>query len=533
MRSRLSINKLLKNDSLKFLLIILIIALVIRVVFTLGLVSCESQDDGLYLNYAYQLSKNYFSFPRYLLNETYANPAMIPQTRIGMILPTAIFFKLFGVNDRTATLFPLISSLLTIIVFYVFCDKILDNKKMGLTAALILAFFPLNVIYSTRIMTESSLILFTSLSFLLFFLGNKEKKNLYYFLSGLSLGIAYTITEFALTCFVFIMIYWIALDRKHIKKLFILLLGFIVIFGIESLYFYYNTGNPFYASIIVKKAHLQKMEVELNLNKPQSSFGPINFFYPNGYDFLFHTKKMFDFYSFSREIVRYVFFYFFVLISSFYIILFRKKQEYFLILWLIVFYLILEFGPTDVFLDFKNAKLNYFFIFKEYNISEKSENILTLPSILILSYFICNIKSRGMKYILLSFLIITFLIAIQKNYSFIRDGIDDVKKLIEFLNHSPPKAIYTDYITINLINYYFGFNYNEQLINFYNIPVKDVRNGYVVVDGSRGCDISGNWFSSLTPESLRNATTQWKLVKKIEGKITPYRESELKVYEIL
>src|SRR3989344_9101540 len=74
-------------------------------------------------------------------------------TRIGIVNATAFSYKIFGINDFSSVLFPLLTSLASIILIFYF-GKLLFNENAGLISALLLSFFPLDVVYSTQLLSD-------------------------------------------------------------------------------------------------------------------------------------------------------------------------------------------------------------------------------------------------------------------------------------------------------------------------------------------------------------------------------------------
>jgi len=307
-------------------------------------------------------------------------------------------------------------------------------------------------------------------------------------------------------------------------------MGFVLIFLLETAYFYKETGFPFYRISLIKKAHLEKMGIEYRLTSPSYNLGFLNLFYPNGYDFFQHFKSMINPFPLNSDFIPYGYLFILTFLSILYIIFFKKREAYFLILWFLVFYLYLEFGFTDIFLQKNGSQyaINYFFIFKETD-SSKLANILTLPSILLASYFL--IKSPPvLRVFLIILLILTSTIAIEKNYSLLKDGMKDTKEAAMILKDLPPKKVYTDYLAMGQINYFLTDSYSGDFINI-NVMLPDrVKDGYVVVGGARGCDITGNHVLDSVPKFALNPPSEWILIGEIPGKTTWYRSQNMKIY---
>src|SRR3989338_11089614 len=72
------------------------------------------------------------------------NGALTLSTRLGLIYPTAFSYKLFGINDISSVLFVLLTSIAMIVLVFYF-GRLLFSDRVGLMAAFLLSFFPLEV----------------------------------------------------------------------------------------------------------------------------------------------------------------------------------------------------------------------------------------------------------------------------------------------------------------------------------------------------------------------------------------------------
>jgi len=89
------------------------------------------------------------------------------EVRIGIIYATALSYSIFGVNDFSSVLFVLLTSLGSIILIFYF-GKLLFDEKAGLMAAFLLSFFPLDIAYSTKLLTDLPSAFFMALGSLVF-----------------------------------------------------------------------------------------------------------------------------------------------------------------------------------------------------------------------------------------------------------------------------------------------------------------------------------------------------------------------------
>src|SRR3989338_3594766 len=211
------------------LAIILLLALIIRLIFFQG---TDASDSLKNTRYAYDISKGVFP-----TDESQGN------FRIGLFIPVSILYIVFGVNELSSAAFPLAASLFGIVLIFLF-GKLLFNEKIGLVAAFLLSIFPLDVLYATRLMSDLPSGVFSALS-IYFFLkaektdkktGTSTKNYMLYALSGVSLGISFSIREMAIVIFLFYIVY--AVYNKKLKMSYGLIgAGFLSIFILELIFF--------------------------------------------------------------------------------------------------------------------------------------------------------------------------------------------------------------------------------------------------------------------------------------------------------
>ena len=136
-----------------WLLIILAFALALRLVFFTG---TDASDPLAYTKYANMLAKG--------------EPINVERGdafRIGLLLPVSVLYRMFGFNEFSSNVLVILASLASIVLIYKF-GVMLFNEKAGLLSAFLLSFFPFDVLYSTRLMTELPSAFFVALSVYLF-----------------------------------------------------------------------------------------------------------------------------------------------------------------------------------------------------------------------------------------------------------------------------------------------------------------------------------------------------------------------------
>ena len=512
-------KKLIKKiKSYKLLILILIFALILRIIFFTGL---NWSDDPEYVSDAYRVTKGDFFLGAYL-----------PGLRKMMIYPIALFFWLFGVSNLSATSYTLICSLSEIILIYYF-GKTFFDVKTGILAAFFLSIFPLDIVYASWPMPDVPLAFFSALSIFLFlksksFDGKKfykiEVKKLILFFSGITVGVAYLIKESGLIPLLFIIPYILYETFKKRKIDFdysFLFIGFLLIFLIEGLFYYYKTGD-FLLRYHVVSDFYRVGRAGMNTNL---------MYYPL---LMFNLSNNFSFILENLYFVPYGLFYYFIFFSILYSLLKKVRKIFFIVFWFLIFFIYLEFGSMS---------------FKQYIPIHKLDRhliVLQTPGLLILSFSLIDIlknfrkSSRLKKFTKLGFVIFTicFLFFTSIYYaSNIHAYLDastwDMKEIYNFLKDYPNKKIYTDIGTISHLRFYFHFQNDENLKNLaYVKNSTEMKESFVVVYGSRGA-VENTLSVDNIPDFVYKSLNEWKLVKVISGpKIDIFGTYDPKIYYV-
>ncbi len=138
----------------KTLIALLFVALIIRIVFVYSM-PIKLWDETVYVNLGYDLSKNPLDYsfanngwadfiPGGLYPKAGARPPMLPYL--------LSLFYLVKIDFLINLLMPIIGTA-TVFLIYLLGSKMF-NEKVGLIAASFLAFVPLHIFYSGRILTD-------------------------------------------------------------------------------------------------------------------------------------------------------------------------------------------------------------------------------------------------------------------------------------------------------------------------------------------------------------------------------------------
>jgi len=518
------LNKVMRKHAV--FLFILTLALFIRISTFIGLAACHSQDDGLYLNAALSILKGDFRFPKDLVEQEYVNPVWIPPSRIGMIYPTAFFAMIFGLKSFSFSIFPLLCSLGMIVATYAFLLK-LGHKDAGEVASLLLTIYPLNVIYSTRIMPDVPMTFFSLLGIIFFLFSGKQSRVFHVFLSGVLIGISYLIKPLGIISLILPIL--VSIFRKNWKELLLIMGGFMLVLCFEFIYFFSLTGDVLFKFKLLERVYRQKYEVEYGITEPHH-FLIFNFYLPPHYDFFAHAKSLLDLHPFDKQMVFHGYLSIAGITSAVFIVLQKKLRKFwFFVAFLLLAYIYLEFGTT--YIAFEEHGMRYFLIFKEADF-EKQQQLLVPPLCISIATALMSIRKRNLAMPFLLALVLSSLIALEKTFNVFEDGVRDVKDAARILNNLPPKTVYTDYLAIGQLNYHLDFSYPGTFVNFHGKNESAIKNGYVIVGGARGCDVAGEYIHSISPSFVFSPPSSWKLIAEFDREKTNYRKVNMRIYEV-
>jgi len=375
------------------LIFILLFGIALRLIFFSGYVE---GDDKHYMTYAYKLSRGEF-IPT---NNHWA-------VCLGLILPTAIFFHLFGINEVSLVLFPLLCSTASIILIY-FIGKMLFNTQVGLLSAFFISFFPLDVIYSSHLFPTIPLAFFIALSIFLFLKGEEKEKKIYYLLSGIFIGISYLIHITGCYIGLFFVIYILYKRKFRISHLIFFSIGILLIFSMELIFYYIQTNDMLFRYSVLNK------EINPQMKFSEGFFDIITSTTYRGVNWLIEPIVLL---TTEQE---FGFFYYFILPIIGYFLFKREKKTNILLMWILTILLYTIYGSIS---------------FSHYQPLRRLPRYLspiTIPSLLILSYFLIHKINKK----LYSIILVLFLFLTSIGFVYI-----DNSRLIDYI----PRQIYLFY----------------------------------------------------------------------------------------
>ena len=329
------------------LLCILLFAVAYSIIFVDG--PSFYGDDVTYLNLAYNV-----------LHGNFVEGTYIFSVRLLQVLPIALFYKLFGVSLLTDSAWNILSFLGIITVSF-FMAKELFGNLAGAISALLAAFFPLVVVYSSTIGEDIPLAFLTSLALLSLLYAQRRNSGKWYMLSGILLVASFLISPEAAIVGVIVLLYLIVevlskkitVDRTSIHIVYGIAIALIVLMAFN----YFNSQNPlitFDVNFHFYSAVGQPGTIPSTNSDPMFYFGVMFPYqlYSTISSYSYVGNSIFTLFAarvVSADQTSSTGFYFYALvIALLYLIATREKKAYFALFFFLAGFLYLEFGPMHV-----------------------------------------------------------------------------------------------------------------------------------------------------------------------------------------
>ena len=462
-----------KKNIFKNTYFILLLIALFGLAFRLAFFSGMGISDSL----VYSKTANDFNLGKGIDTES----TLTLSTRLGLIYTTSASYKILGINDFSSVLFPLLTSIAGIIIIFYF-GKLLFNEKTGLMASFLLSIFPLDVVYSTQLLSDLPSAFFMSLGVYIFLYAELKKQLKYglsYLFSGILIGISYLIRESALLIALFFIAY-IIYKRKIKKEYFLVILGVLLVFALESLIFF-NLTNDALFRIHASQQYLKEAAASHNY------FGRLDF--PTG---LFHYPWLF----LANPLLS--LFYVPIFISTAYIFVYKKKEGVIILLWLI---------PLLVYLSFGSSSFTEYIPFRAV---DRYTSIFTFPAIIIMAVFLSENDRRLNKAMVPAALIILLLLSVSSVHirggRNLLGGLRDMSPFVENLK----KPAYVDERSLKVLDYISGYKINPD-INPYPEDFKGIRDSYVIINKEMIKSLIEANNNIKFPDEIKNPPAEWEL----------------------
>lgn len=528
-----------KKSYYLFLLLLICFAVVLRVVCFNGFFG---SDDVEYNKTAFKLANGDFSLDSH------------HSKRLGLILPTALAFKVFGFSEVSAALFLLICSIANIVIAFT-AGKIFFDRNVGLLASLLMLFLPIDVIYATLLTPDLPLVTLVSSSGILFIYMEAYAQRHRYslsFLTGLCIGWAYLLKETAILILFLLCIWILALtisNRKFKISWLFIGLGFVLILLSEFGFYYYKTGNLFERILNVNNA-TQNISRWLELTYNGALYKRLTSAIPY---LLLRGNYIFGFY------------FYLVLGGMIYALLNKSKELKYFIFWFISLYVVLNFSSTNIKsyipllashrhfypLIFPGIIIISFYLYDAYkaiiahnivkvknfcisliiidfiliclNLFEHTVTDILFGSLLSISILYCIYvltnrekeidKTRFAIPVLLGAIFIHSLYVVHVENNSIQKLTRNERETVSVLGTHLRKKIYTDCMTEGTLEYLYAYHYDKLIVDFTGANMQEISGCYVIVNLENVIQLN-EFYGTKIPDFVKNPPDTWKIIKR-------------------
>ncbi|MBE0573183.1 MAG: glycosyltransferase family 39 protein [Ignavibacteriaceae bacterium] len=429
------------------LVLVILIAVLLRLYFQIGHIF---SDDSYYSFLSFTLLKGDFA------NEYLGYPVF--PLRMAFIGLTAFSMKVFGITEFATLFFQFLFSLLNILLVYKTAQLFTSNNRIAIYAALLIAFFPTDVIFASIGFPDLINIFFINLGIYFLLKSHCQKKFYLAFIGGFSFFLSMQFKEntYYTLILLFTLSVYSLIKNKNLNLQLLIGIFFIGANYLVEGFAYLLLHNDFLYRITITNLNYQYSFYDFFPFTAQKLSGSNNYF-RNLFDqiFLINVTSIFPrrFYLFlpiATSVQTYI--------------NFRKKEQPLLNFW---------FWGTAILMIFFTTSFNEY---KPLDLARSWYIYPLLMPMLILSSIFINRFSKLIKNGLMVIYILGSLIMCFEYENFFDK--DNLNLLKSFLRDNPAKMIYTDHFTkcsIDLIREYRSDNSNRILGNDFDF--KQINKG--------------------------------------------------------
>jgi 4-amino-4-deoxy-L-arabinose transferase-like glycosyltransferase len=398
------------------LVLVILVAVLLRLYFQIGHIF---SDDAYYTYLSYTF-----------LNGDFANKYLgypVFPLRMAFISLTAISMKVFGINEFATLFFPFMFSLLNVLLVYKTAQLFSGNNKIAIYAALLIAFFPTDVIFATIGFPDLINVFFINVGIYFLLKSYYRKKNFLAFIGGASFFLSMQFKEniyYILILLTILLFYFLVKSKRFNTQLLIGLLFILSNYLIEG-FIYFLLHNDFFYRITIT-----------NINYSYSYYD----FFPYTAQKLSNSKNYFRnlfeqiFMINAKSIFLRRFYLFLPIVTSIQIYInFRKKEHSLLNFWFL--------GTAILMIVFTTS-------FNEYKPLDLARSWyiypLLMPMIILSSIFISRFSKLIRNGLIAIYILGSLIMCFEYQNFFDKDNLTALKI---FLRDNSSKVIYTDHFT--------------------------------------------------------------------------------------
>ena len=458
-------------------------------------------DDLAYAKIAYKTSLGGY---RIIEDQSLA---MAWKLRRAFVTPVSWSIRLFGVHEWAMLLYPFLISIATVFLAY-FAGKIFFNTRTGLIASLLVAISPYEIMQATSLMTDMAASFYASLGIYFLYRVSQEnqKRWAWALCSGLAFGVSWMTREnvFYLSPFILLMAGWLAVTRPKTRMSLLILSA--AAFSILLLEFYMNIKDS--------------GDFLLRFHGIEHNYEPAaNLVYPNGFQYYPHyqgfelIKRLFKTgpsLIFNND--EFVFYPAFALLAVLYAWVRKCRQFVWPAIWFVLSVLIYNFASASL----KN--------YVPLPLCTRLYYPILFPSTILLAGFLEYLLNRGSADVRelirerffwgIAIVLSIFLCVSYTLVGKIRVGIaSPVERKIVSLA-KPSDVIYTDWRTIEVLNFFWGFAPQPNLKSFNELKFIDIPSGSFVLINKPKLDFQANIYGIRALQLAEPIPSRWQTVWK-------------------
>ena len=250
------------NNRILLIAAIVILSLCVRLYYDPGPVY-QLGDEGIYLNILAQaiILHSHQSFSMYASTnfsnplQGVFNPANVFKFYAGFIYPEVLFLKVVGYSAANVIYYVMLNSLVEAIFLFLTLELVAGRRAAAI-GALLLAFLPLDVVLSVRVVPVIPMVTLLTIALYLFLRKEKstsqKSRRSFSLFAGVFIGLAYLVHPEGIILLPILVLYLVfkgLRDRKEMlpeaESLGLVLLGAFLAFSITGIFYFINSGNFF------------------------------------------------------------------------------------------------------------------------------------------------------------------------------------------------------------------------------------------------------------------------------------------------
>lgn len=450
------------RSSIIVLTAIVITGVISRLVLSTGI---QFTDSAIYSELAYSIA-----------HPDYQNaPVAHHNLRYGLILPVALSYKLLGVNSLSLVLYPLTSSVVSILACY-WIGTFLSSRAVGIVAACLLTFLPLSIYQATDLHADLPMSMGLALALCSFLYATRSegfRRRRLFIAAGLFFGFAYFSK---LTAIAFLpALLGLSFYYRRIREAKLAFITFLTLLCFETVTYAAMTGNWLYRIAAETSRGLHAQQVKLiypdRASNLLSAFTEVPVLLLKPYPLIYQS-----YFGYSFLLLP---------IAVFWILKNRVREGYPLLLWMTLVYLPLSFAVLD-FSTFAPAQIRV----------PRTLEPLCLPAMILIAQFLCS------RQVLWRIVTLALLIPSSLFFSYVlhfdsSQEIEPIRRAYDMAMQvrGNEGAVFSDPFTAQVLRYFYRYRDKAVFVEFPNEPME----GLAILNPSAQQTIK-KWLNTLPPE---------------------------------